>query len=83
MCAPPPYPPHPPPSPATPRWIFGAQLLINYANDKLQYYFTQTAISLLLAQYEEEGVSTSSLLRSFDDVSPSNAPTAIKRTQRG
>ena len=26
------------------------QLLINYANDKLQYFFTQSAISLVIAQ---------------------------------
>ena len=30
------------------------QLMINYANDKLQYFFTQTAISLVLAEYREQ-----------------------------
>ena len=34
------------------------QLLINYANDKLQYYFTQTAIGLVMKLYESEGIDT-------------------------
>ena len=46
------------------------QLLINYANDKLQYFFTQTAISLVMAQYREENIDTSAILSHFNDVSP-------------
>jgi len=32
------------------------QLLINYANDKLQYFFTQTAIGVIAKLYESEGI---------------------------
>jgi myosin-5 len=32
------------------------QLLINYANDKLQYFFTQTAIGVVAKLYESEGI---------------------------
>jgi myosin heavy subunit len=32
-----------------------AQLLINYANDKLQHYFTQAAIAMVHALYVAEG----------------------------
>lgn len=49
------------------------QLLINYANDKLQYFFTQTAISLVMREYREEGIDTSSILSHFNDVSPTLA----------
>ena len=49
------------------------QLMINYANDKLQYFFTQTAISLVLAEYREQRIDAAILLGSFHDIAPTLA----------
>uniref|UniRef100_A0A7S2IWU7 Myosin motor domain-containing protein n=1 Tax=Haptolina brevifila TaxID=156173 RepID=A0A7S2IWU7_9EUKA len=45
------------------------QLLINYANDKLQYFFTQTTISHVIKEYEAEGVA-GNYLKAIRDIAP-------------
>ena len=47
--------------------------MINYANDKLQFFFTQAAISLVLAEYREQKIDAAILLGSFHDISPTLA----------
>ena len=44
------------------------QMLINYANDKMQFFFTEIAVGLVLRLYEREGIPTTELLDSFEDV---------------
>ena len=46
------------------------QLLINYANDKLQHFFTQTAIGVVAKLYASEGISIAGLAEEQDRMLP-------------
>ena len=46
------------------------QLLINYANDKLQHYFTKTAIDLVIRLYEDENIDTTYVRNERHDIEP-------------